>query len=122
FESGCVVPPRSSAHIVCSFTHPTGSNRSSHPLINLSKSLGPALMTSWRDLGARRGKADSYGDRLRIEREMKGLAQRVRDNPEIERVLAQAAKAQGIDMKGRTVAQEMERRIAKNERERGFDR
>jgi hypothetical protein len=79
------------------------------------------VMASWRDLAARRGTADSYGDRLRIEREMKELVQRVKENPDIERVLAKAAKAQGGDMRGRSFAQEMERRIGRRERERGSD-
>jgi hypothetical protein len=38
-----VVPPRSLRHESCSFAHPTGLNRSSHPLIDLSKFPGPAL-------------------------------------------------------------------------------
>ena len=79
------------------------------------------VMTAWRDLAARRGEAGSYGDRLRIEREMKGLVQRVRDNPEVERVLARSAKAQGGDMKGRTFAQEMVR-IADRGRDKDLER
>lgn len=80
------------------------------------------MLASWRDLEGRRGEARSYGDRLRIEREMKGLAERVRDNLEVERLLARSAREQGGDMKGRTFAQGMERKFQRNQQEKERER
>ncbi len=75
-------------------------------------------LKSWRDLKAKEQEAGGrmqHGDRARLDRDMRQVAHTVRDDPEVERILTERAREFGMDLKGRTMSQGMERQI--NQRE-----
>ncbi len=83
------------------------------------------LARSWGELKKREREASGsmlYGDRARLDRDMRQVVQAVRDDPEVERILNERARNQGMDLKGRTISQEMERQIGRRDRERNRDR
>jgi len=76
------------------------------------------ILDRWKELGQAQDKAERFGDRARINRDMRQLVQDVKDDPQVEKVLADRARAQGMDLKGQTMAQVMERQISQRERDR----
>jgi Ti-type conjugative transfer relaxase TraA len=83
------------------------------------------LARSWGEMKKRESEAGGsmlYGDRARLDRDMRQVVQAVRDDPEVERILNERARSQGIDLKGRTISQEMERQIGRRDKDRDRDR
>jgi hypothetical protein len=63
-----------------------------------------------------------YGDRARLDRDMRQVVQAVRDDPEVEHILTERARDRGMDLKGRSISQEMERQIRQRDRDRDIER
>jgi Ti-type conjugative transfer relaxase TraA len=78
------------------------------------------LARSWGELKAREKEAGGgmlYGDRARLDRDMRQVVQAVRADPEVERILTERARDRGMDLKGRSISQEMERQIRQRDRD-----
>ena len=83
------------------------------------------LARSWGELKKREKEAGGtmlYGDRARLDRDMRQIVQAVRDDPEVERILNKRARNQGMDLKGGTISQEMERQIGRRDKDRDRDK
>ena len=83
------------------------------------------LARSWGELKKREKEAGGsmlYGDRARLDRDMRQVVRAVRDDPDVERILTERARGQGMDLKGRTISQEMERQIGRRDKDRDRDR
>ena len=53
---------------------------------------------------------------------MRQVVQAIRDDPEVEGILNERARNHGMDLKGRTISQEMERQIGRRDKDRDRDR
>jgi hypothetical protein len=83
------------------------------------------LARSWGELNTKEKEAGGgmlYGDRARLDRDKRQVVQAIRDDPEVERILTERARDRGMDLKGRTISQEMERQIGQRDKDRDRDR
>ncbi|MFT4089819.1 MAG: Ti-type conjugative transfer relaxase TraA [Asticcacaulis sp.] len=97
----------------------TQSSATAGSLPESAEDRASRLIRTWGDLQQAQANTVRFGDRARIEADMRQIARAVREDPAVERVLMQRAKGQGMDLKGRTVSQEMERQIRQHSRDRG---